>query len=228
MPIVGINDLGGVFIGDFQSLPLDIGRRETYLKLFGSPMRRAKTLCRGDGFILDLDDGSYDISISARSDENQHRFRELIAFDGFVRVPSGNIVVCDVLHIMNRDTSDSGAPVFKEGGISLGVSPGIYAIKVSCSIYPAKEDDAGAVSITDEATERKCFKAKGDYMFGRITEDEFDDAEREYAAARLWFIRKIDCFLHPVEAIPKDFDPWDPVFEFKPERETILAFRNAE
>ena len=228
MPVLGINDLGGVFIGDYQSLPLDIGRRETYLKWFGSPMRRAKTLCRGDGFILDLDDGDYDISISTRPDENEHRFRELIAFDGYVCVPSGNLVVCDVLHLMNRDTTDSAAPVFNEGGLSLGVSPGIYAIKVSCGICPASEGEAGVISITDEATQQRLYRAKGDYMFGRITEEELDDAEQAYVAAQRWLIRKIDCTLHPVDAIPEEFDPWDPVFEFKPERETMLAFMNAQ
>lgn len=210
-------DAGGMFIGDQTLLPENIDQYDVFKKVFGSPMRRSQTLANGVGCIIDTDDGVLDVSVCEH--RHIHSDDSISEFRFYAVVRSGILTVCSVDFLVSRCEPEA------EPGkcIRHKVAQGTYSVRVVCSVVSSDGTERGASSVVDGVQASKFAVARGDWIFGRMEKEEYDKVVADYEDSKLWFRRRIEVWLEPVQSIPDGWEAEDPVFEYKPSNADVHA-----
>lgn len=161
-------DAGGLFIGDQTLLPENIGQKDVFKKVFGSPMRRSQTISSGVGCIMDMDDGVIDVALcEPREIRPDGAFAE---FQFYLALRSGVLTVCSVDSLISQcHQGDSGKVLRFE------IAQGTYAVRAICRVVSSSKAEWGGRSVVDSSMESAFFAARRVWLLeqGRLRKSDF-------------------------------------------------------
>jgi hypothetical protein len=218
--MIGI-DAGGIYFGDLQALVTAApSGQNIHRDLFSSPIRRMRQLGKGNGAIVDCDDGDYEIVVRSSIDHptaaaGESRSEFFSTDEVYLRIASGTLTVGDVLCLVNpapQSIAEMADPIARHL-IHVPLPVGTYRCRLTVYQRCAISGEKGVRLIFSEEDHATWWQLTRDKIFGGMPESEFL-AQRQAVEARATLsLCGVELVIIRSQDIPSDYDPGDLVLE---------------